>query len=461
MGSDVSSERVKGSRGVDLQQDPATDALIVTGPPGAIIPVDVVDRAARLLGIVYGDRAQLSQRAASFDLYTQLRSAGVEIDPRQIRALTAADIVDVSDRAGRLLGTVSPVAGSIWDVSDRAARLLGTVSPVAGSVWDISDRAARLLGKIYGDQGVLTQRGTSLDLFTQLRTAGTEYDARQIRALVNTDIVGVADGGGNRLPSMDAAARPGYVDVIDRPARQLGIVSGSITASSDVTDRWARQLGLIDLSRVLGAALSAANPVIAGIYDAAANRMPAMNAAATAGYVHLTDGSLVAELDAVDSSQVTIDTAHHKVHEGEHYTVTDSATINSGAGNKKIWRFTTPNTATRMHFVLSFSSNQPGVLTFNENPTLNAAGTGLTIFNSDRNSANATTLTAFKDTTLTGDGVSLTTVIIGTNAPATRIGGNTRTNAEFILKQNEDYVLMFTADLNATIIAMVVEFYEA
>ncbi len=57
---------------------------------------DISDRAARLLGVVYGSQAQqLQQRAATFDLLVQLRSAGVEIDPRVIRALTAADIVTV------------------------------------------------------------------------------------------------------------------------------------------------------------------------------------------------------------------------------------------------------------------------------------------------------------------------------------------------------------------------------
>jgi hypothetical protein len=46
--------------------------------------------------------------------------------------------LDVTDRAGRLLGQISAAAGALFDVSDRAARLLG--------VADVSDRAARLLG---------------------------------------------------------------------------------------------------------------------------------------------------------------------------------------------------------------------------------------------------------------------------------------------------------------------------
>lgn len=57
--------------------------------------VNVTDRAARLLGIMYGNVGQVQQRAVSGDLLVQLQNAGVEIDPR-----------DVSDRAARLLGIV-------------------------------------------------------------------------------------------------------------------------------------------------------------------------------------------------------------------------------------------------------------------------------------------------------------------------------------------------------------------
>jgi len=62
-------------------------------------------------------------------------------------------------------------------------------------------------------------------------------------------------------------------------------VNAIVPLGVDVTDRWARQVGQVDLARVLGAALNAANPVIAGIYDAAGNRMPSMDVVARAGYV--------------------------------------------------------------------------------------------------------------------------------------------------------------------------------
>jgi len=63
-----------------------------------IDPRDVSDRAARLLGIVYGSQAQqILQRATTFDLIAQLRHQGVEIDPRAIRALTSSDVVTANN----------------------------------------------------------------------------------------------------------------------------------------------------------------------------------------------------------------------------------------------------------------------------------------------------------------------------------------------------------------------------
>jgi hypothetical protein len=115
--------------------------LIARLTDGAVFidPRDMSDRAARLLGIIYGSVGQLQQRAVSGDIYAQLRSAGVEIDPR-----------------------------------------------------DVSDRAARLLGIVYGSQAQqLLQRAATFDLLIQLRHNGVEIDPTAIRALTAADIVTV------------------------------------------------------------------------------------------------------------------------------------------------------------------------------------------------------------------------------------------------------------------------------
>jgi hypothetical protein len=56
-------------------------------------------------------------------------------------------------------------------------------------------------------------------------------------------------------------------DIIGRPRV---VVDSIVAVTADVSDRWARQLGQIDLARVLGAALSHGNPVIARLTDGSA-----------------------------------------------------------------------------------------------------------------------------------------------------------------------------------------------
>lgn len=69
---------IKDTDGIKKIQDAIT--AVISGTPD----VNVTDRAARLLGIIYGSQGQqLLQRAATYDLIVQLRSAGVEIDPRE------------------------------------------------------------------------------------------------------------------------------------------------------------------------------------------------------------------------------------------------------------------------------------------------------------------------------------------------------------------------------------------
>lgn len=75
-------------------------SLLYEGAHTVIDRVKVIDAMPAITGSVSvtGSEAQLLlQRALTYDLIVQLRSAGVEIDPRAIRALTAADIVTVNN----------------------------------------------------------------------------------------------------------------------------------------------------------------------------------------------------------------------------------------------------------------------------------------------------------------------------------------------------------------------------
>jgi len=84
--------------------------------------VDVSDRAARLLGIVYGSQGQqVLQRAVSFDLLVQLRNAGVEIN-----AATEDTLVKIIPVAkARVFNTALPAA----EASLLGADISATNSP--------------------------------------------------------------------------------------------------------------------------------------------------------------------------------------------------------------------------------------------------------------------------------------------------------------------------------------------
>src|SRR6266702_1068982 len=102
-----------------------------TQPVSIAAAIDVSDRAARLLGVVYGSQAQqLKQTATNFNLQVELATGGTLYDARQIRVLTSSDVVDVSDRSARLLGHVT--------VDNAYIAVTGTffqaTQPVSGTV---------------------------------------------------------------------------------------------------------------------------------------------------------------------------------------------------------------------------------------------------------------------------------------------------------------------------------------
>lgn len=159
--------------------------------------------------------------------------------------------------------------------------------------------------------------------------------------------------------------------------------------------------------------------------------------------------------DGLTGALITIDYPHHEVHDGSFYICSDI----SGSVSSKIWRITTPNTTMRAHFTLMVSSDQAITLGFYENPTLNAAGTQLTAYNADRNSANTATVTAFKDTTTTSDGTLLFTTVTGSSNAKSQVGGAARAGSEYILKQNEDYLIKCTL-ANAGYVSIILDWYE-
>jgi len=128
----------------------------------------VVGTAQYLDTLAIGSQgAAFAQRAGTNDIMAQLRTAGVEYDARQIRALTTADAVSAAGSNGFALNqdvnnnlqtSLFTPAGAAYDA--RQIRALTSADAV-----DVSDRAARAVGKIdpASRAGIQFPQGTDID----------------------------------------------------------------------------------------------------------------------------------------------------------------------------------------------------------------------------------------------------------------------------------------------------------
>lgn len=92
--------------------------IVDSGSIGITGTVDVSDRAARLVGVVYGSQGQqLKQTATNFNLQVELATGATLYDARQIRALTSADVVTV----------VFPASPIVWIKGNAGATLDSTI----------------------------------------------------------------------------------------------------------------------------------------------------------------------------------------------------------------------------------------------------------------------------------------------------------------------------------------------
>jgi phage tail protein X len=89
--------------------------------------VDVTDRAARLVGVVYGSQGQqIKQTATNFNLQVELATGGTLYDARQIRALTSADVV-MANQGGAPWSVTLP-AGQAVELLDSGGTNKASIS---------------------------------------------------------------------------------------------------------------------------------------------------------------------------------------------------------------------------------------------------------------------------------------------------------------------------------------------
>ena len=162
--------------------------------------------------------------------------------------------------------------------------------------------------------------------------------------------------------------------------------------------------------------------------------------------------------DSVEGAQVMVDIHHHHIHEGDHYifTVFDD---DVDVAAPKIVRVVAPDTGARIHLMVHITADGAFLWEFYENPTVLAAGNARVPWNSERNSTNATTMTAFEDSTTqapNNDGTLLTAGFGG----AHREAGASGTVEEWVLKQGEEYIIKVTVAANDTQVSIMLELAE-
>ena len=169
---------------------------------------------------------------------------------------------------------------------------------------------------------------------------------------------------------------------------------------------------------------------------------------------------LAALPDSMTGASVTVDYEHHEIHSGSHYVVTDYDTDVDILG-PKYWHIITPNTTKHIHLIGNFYADGAGIWELYENPTTTGNGTGLAEINSNRNSANTATAQVFYDATNSAAGTLLWKVYLGELVnSANNSGGAGSRSREFVLKQNEQYLIKFTPAADDTLAGVELIWYE-
>jgi hypothetical protein len=191
----------------------------LTNGSAFIDPTDVADRAARLLGIAYGNKGQLQQRTTSLDLLVQLTSAGVEINPQTIRALTSSDVVTVvQSTPANLTATVTQAAKdrTISSVDATATALQINIAALNGNSAALYTPAG---GKAVRIKFVSLEHSADVDIGYRFGAAGTIYYLRTTKGVYVSNLIGANNQGAADavlyLNSSGATNVKGYIMLVE------------------------------------------------------------------------------------------------------------------------------------------------------------------------------------------------------------------------------------------------------
>jgi hypothetical protein len=161
-------------------------------------------------------------------------------------------------------------------------------------------------------------------------------------------------------------------------------------------------------------------------------------------------------LDPATNATNTVQYEHHEIHAGDHYNYCDYA-LSQAADDDIEFVLTTPDTAKWIHLLFEVQSSEGATIELYEGASGISGGTAITPRNNNRNSTKTSGVTLVKDpTSITSDGVRASGFVAG----GTRDAGINNREKEFVLKQNETYLVRVTSLAVGNEIGWCAEWYE-
>lgn len=149
-------------------------------------------------------------------------------------------------------------------------------------------------------------------------------------------------------------------------------------------------------------------------------------------------------IDDMSGALETIEFEHHELHDGDAFACHLAGTaLNTGDILQLL--IVTPDSDHWAHMTFMATATGEGYISIYEGVVTSANGTAVAVYNRNRNSATAATLTAYHTPTVTNVGTEIRGDYVGAGKSS---GGDFRARAEWVLKKNVKYLFRLTAGVN-------------
>jgi hypothetical protein len=164
--------------------------------------------------------------------------------------------------------------------------------------------------------------------------------------------------------------------------------------------------------------------------------------------------------DQISGNVTIIEPEHAVIHDGTHFTLTRSKTLDS-VGSVNTVMFTTPSAGTNIyfHFICAVEADKKVNWSLYQNASA-SAGSTLTAYNNNLNSEITNPATIVGNPTITTNGTVLETHIVGSaSTPQSKTGGGANARNEWVLAASTSYLVAVTATEATTESIITMPFY--